>query len=570
MSLDTLTTSPPPSSPQPESVAAGTAVNTRALGWLALVVVLMVGGPLTVCMPVWGDVDFYDVIVQTMRSGGVHYRDAFECGPPGAVWLHYAVRWLLGDSSEAMRLFDLGVTAATIWLLTRFIPMPSSGSGVRIWAAMAMFAYYLALPEMCQCSRDGWMVLPLAGALLLRVRQLGRIERAAGTASLVGWATLEGLCWGAGVLLKPYAMIPAVVVWLVSVAALRETQPRWRRCAALDFVGVFAGGTLAGLTALVYLWHSGAWQSFWDVMLGWNGEYWSRVTMSFRGLRYAAWTVQFIPWSLLHGVALPVAVIAVWRGLRGGASSHDSPSPQVPLVLAAGYLTWLAQAALLQHPHFYVLGSTVLPAIAVLAAWGRVPGRTAAGWVPLLAFCLLAYLTHPALMRHRLAVWPRCWTEGATSEMKDRLTMMQATDWGSLDRVCEFLRSQDVQDGEVTNWSTYTLPVSLKLHRQLSTRYPYFDGLLHFFPSRREEMRRDLGVSRQRFIVADLSWAGISMAEARAMNKDPLALPKGIPEKYLSKYPWFEPVAFRAGRYVVYLASGPPAAETFPDLSGRD
>ncbi len=79
-----------------------------------------------------------------------------------------------------------------------------------------------------------------------------------------------------------------------------------------------------------------------------------------------------------------------------------------------------------------------------------------------------------------------------------------------------------------------------------------------FFTKHREEILAEVNASRQRFIVSDLVWTGLTSEEAEETNPaDPLALPREFPDKFTLTYPWNEPVVFRSGRYVVHRATGP-------------
>ena len=67
-------------------------------------------------------------------------------------------------------------------------------------------------------------------------------------------------------------------------------------------------------------------------------------------------TAYFPPFSLLHFVAIPVAVVALFR--RGPERA----------VLAALYLGWLAEATVVQKEFDYAHAPTILLGLAVLAA----------------------------------------------------------------------------------------------------------------------------------------------------------------------------------------------------------
>src|SRR5262249_36124668 len=53
------------------------------LGRLAFGVLLVVGVPLFLRMPLWADSALYDTCAMTVLRGGVHYRDTFDTNLPG-------------------------------------------------------------------------------------------------------------------------------------------------------------------------------------------------------------------------------------------------------------------------------------------------------------------------------------------------------------------------------------------------------------------------------------------------------------------------------------------------------
>src|SRR5262245_3187531 len=89
-------------------------VAVTILGWLALGVVLVVGVPLFLCMPLCVDVDYFGNYVRSLQRGELLYRDLFFLQPPGFVLAQYVTRSLLGWRSEAVRLADLMVLGGVI------------------------------------------------------------------------------------------------------------------------------------------------------------------------------------------------------------------------------------------------------------------------------------------------------------------------------------------------------------------------------------------------------------------------------------------------------------------------
>jgi hypothetical protein len=452
----------------------------------------------------------------------------------------------------------------------------SGSRATLVWSAVLLYAFYLFTPENCHCQRDLWMLLPATVALYLRRRQI--VRAASGSRSLrsaAGWAVVEGICWGLAFWIKPFVAVPGMVCWLVSLIQIRRARPGAVGLLTLDAAGLLAGGLLAGGLGTLWLWQSGSWPYFWDTMLQWNREYYATSgTADFRIYRLRKWLVGFFPWSLVHGIALPLAVVYLWRGLfrRQPAGPLGAIPPAEPL-LAAFYVAWLIQALCLQHPHDYVLASSVIPALLVIAAWGRLPGRSLAGWSFVLVFIGFAVLTHPLANPHRLAVWRRCFMEGSSPVVRDRLAMEDGSpsaDWRELEEVAAFLRGQGVKDHELLCWGDSTHPLYLELGVEPAVRYFHFTTVLRNFPAHREVVQREVENGGERFVVSDL-FLSTAAPEHRLprsqlpprkvrVEKAPehaLALPAGFPKEYLDVFPWHEPVVFRSGRYYVHRVTVP-------------
>jgi hypothetical protein len=53
------------------------------LGWVVLALLLVVGLPLHVCMPVWTDVHLFDLAARVLLRGGILYREICTSGHLG-------------------------------------------------------------------------------------------------------------------------------------------------------------------------------------------------------------------------------------------------------------------------------------------------------------------------------------------------------------------------------------------------------------------------------------------------------------------------------------------------------
>jgi hypothetical protein len=177
---------------------------------------------------------------------------------------------------------------------------------------------------------------------------------------------------------------------------------------------------------------------------------------------------------------------------------------------------------------------------------------------------LLAAVFTPGLRPQRLALWARCWREGSTPELRDRLALNVrpdpgVADWRDLARVADFLRTEGVGDGELTCLSGCTHPLYMELNLKSSTRFHQpLCLVVCLYPSRAEQLRAGLAASRSRYVVSDLAADLLTSEQAREeVPGRPLALPPSFPPDRLDSYPWREPLVFRAGRYVVHWAQGP-------------
>jgi hypothetical protein len=526
--------------------------------WVCLVLLLFAALPLFLCLPLCADATLYDLCARNLLRGGVHYRDTFDTNLPGMVWLHAAIRGLCGWRFEVLRAFDLLFFAATVGFLVHWINPAERPRAVRVWTAFVLCLFYLLTPETCHCQRDCWALAPALLALTMRRRYL---EQEAETAwPVMARAGLEGICWGIAVWIKPFVFVPALCCWIFTAAQAWHTRAA-RRALWADALGLLAGGVTVGALGLAWLWASGAWPYCWEVLLEWNPEY---LRMNAHVLpwhwRLRHWGLVFFPWSLVHFLAVPVALTTVWLARK---RRLDEPARALGAVF---YLGWLTQALTLQVQHDYVLCSTVLPALGVLAAWGRLPGRGLAGWAVVgLFFGALALFRYPVLGPERMNWWGDCWRAGSTPEVRDALALSRGgyvpTDWHSLEAVAVFLQGQGVGDGELTCMHDSTHPLYLRLGVEPSTRYFEFNVILFGLPSRHAQICRELSSSRQHWVVADLLATGLPRAEAlKEIPGGTPALPPAFPKAMAEVFPWNEPVVFRAGRYTVHKVTGPVEA----------
>ncbi|HEX4608342.1 MAG TPA: hypothetical protein VH092_09060 [Urbifossiella sp.] len=592
--------------------------RSAAAGWVAFAACVVAGAPLFLRMPLWIDTTLYDLAARCVLAGGVHYRDVFDTNTPGFVWLMCGVRSVLGPSTEAARVVDLVFVTAACGLLLRLARAAGATAAGVAWSAAGCAGFYLFISEFNHAQRDVWMMLPVLAATGLRLRRV-----AAARTGLVGdgWlfrtAVLEGVVWGAAVWIKPHVVPIAVAIWAVVQGGLAGSVPRGgrRRRAAADISGALVGGLAAGAAGIGWLVATGTWAHFVDVFTNWNTSYFDQMASEL-GERYEFQLSYFPPWSLFAVLAVPVALLNlidarpwavrgegecpefVGRWLPGWfyAGPADADARATRAVLAALYLSWLLTAFLLQKRYHYVHVPETLIMIAVLAAnrW------VIAAPVLVLQFGVMVWVAAaPALtgspvpswtwegrvFRHvvwaypdrcpdRLRWWTACLARQVPGEVRNGVAFQSdffaGIDSAEIDEVAEYLREQDVREGEVMAWNDSPHAVYLALgHSRPPIRFLHLStatgmGEGQYARVKAEVERVAPGV---RFVVSDLRRLSLFYDygdQLRITEPGPSAedhLPPVVPMDSRGVFPLNQPTVFRSGggrgRYVVHVLIGP-------------
>jgi hypothetical protein len=144
----------------------------------------------------------------------------------------------------------------------------------------------------------------------------------------------------------------------------------------------------------------------------------------------------------------------------------------------------------------------------------------------------------------RLAMWPRCWTEGSSTQLRATLAHGTFPAWQDLNQVVEFLREQRVQDGELTCLNVHSVHVFRELRVQPATRYWCTLILQDLFKRRAASIDAAVQENTSRFIVTE----SVESVLTNGGSAD--------------EFPWNLPVVFEAGTYKVHATSIPlPAME---------
>jgi hypothetical protein len=513
-------------------------------------------------MPVWVDGVYFGLHAKNLLNGGVLGRELFFLGPPGMVWIQAAIRSTLGTRPEAIRAVDLVIAVCVFFLLIHCL-RPHLRASAKVWLLLTLCVFYLSTSEMCHCQPDFWMLLPTLGALELRRRQVAELTVPPYQVSRVASrGLLEGVLWGSAFLIKPQILVVAIVCYLISVVELaRAPGPRPRRL-CLDFISVALGGLTTLGSWLAWLWSTGGWPYFWTAYQSWGAEYYSTFRIA-NAQRALLCLVQLFPWGLINALAVPLALASILRWLLRRPNSNQPQHEFGAILLCACYLAFLYQAAFIQFGlSYHLVGSTLL---GLTVLFGRPFVTSGRLWSrAVLAGIGIAFAVQSPIFRpDRLALWTSCW-QGGSPKLYDRLALESSklgaeVDYEALAQVADYLRKQGVHDGELTSYHNHLLRLCDDLGVRPSTRFPWIENMVFFFPSHSEAVREEIARSRQRFLVTDLRVAGLSGPQAESPGSSQLpVLPAEFPSDWLERYPWSEPIVFRAGRYLVHSVAGRP------------
>ena len=546
-----------------------------ASGLLVAAAALAVGVPLFLRTPPWCDLTLYDLAAQNLLRGGVHYRDVFDTNLPGFVWLLAALQAVVGRGTEAARAADLCVVAAIAALLDRFAAWGGGSRGSRAWLLAGLALFYPYTSEFNHVQRDIWMLPPALAAVALRLKSPGFGFRP---------AVAQGLLWGVAIWVKPHVLVVTLAVWACTLPTLAALG--WR-AALRDAGGLLLGGGSLGALGVAYLVASGTWPHFVEVFTFWNASYVFAMRQEFDN-RLTTHLLYFPPWGYLQFVTVPLALVDVIVGLVAGCRGTLTPTRSARLLLATLYLSWTAQALLIQRGFHYVHVDEILLLLALGAAH-RLP-LAAAVAVVLTATSLLIldsrvpmqnphpamvradqphalFILHPLLDPDRLALWRGCFRTGLSDadyyRRQDDLATVRdfypANDWVQLNELAAELRRRGVADGEVIAWEDAPHAVYRLAGVAPGFRFQHVHAMMGLGRAQAArvvaEKHARPGV---RYAVGDLRRLGhedpTEVGDRAAFGPD--LLPPSLSDAARAQYPYHLPAVFRTrqntGRYVLF------------------
>lgn len=592
--------------------------RSATCAWVVTGLALLIGVPIFLRLPPWVDLTLYDTAAMNLLRGGVHYRDVFDTNLPGFTWALTGIRAAFGWSVEVIRTVDLLIVAGVALLLYRLALRAGATRASAAWAMTGIALFYPFTTEFNQVQRDTWMLLPTAGAVLLRIRRLTSANAQHNPRSVCYSTAIEGLLWGLGVWIKPHVVVPAAAVWLA-------TAPRslacggWRGLLA-DLAGNVAGGAIVGAIGLGYIAWSGTWPAFVETFTFWNAGYAELMWLELPG-RFGQQPHYFPPWSYLPVLALPLALLYVvdaWPWvIRPDRTARPGPLGRVlplwawdpgatdgvrvaRLGVAVLYLAWTAQALFFQRMFHYVHVPEIFLLLALLATQRWMGGFLVFAWMGLASVAVVLGLAAPEdpdalpvlhqpfrlVIRHELArpglgrVWVECWRTGL-SDTAYRQRMMDIrrmggfhamNDWDELGEVEDWLRAHHVTDGEVLCWhdAPHALYVALRIRPPI--RFQHVSQMMSIGPAQEARVLRELNAAvatgKIRYVVSDLMRPRDETPERVGDLTLPGPgphdlLPPGVVPNLRAEFPFYEPAVFRTkggrGRYVIHELKYPVA-----------
>jgi len=518
--------------------------------WAVLVAILL---PMFLRMPLTNDTVLYDLQARWIGEGAVPYSDYIEPNLPGAVWIHQAIRSIVGQSSEAFRLFDFSVLTFAFLTVGHFVADSTQRRRTAAGAIVFATLCYLTQSEWCHTQRDSWLLFPTVLACFLRWKNATKGEKWH-QSTLWGLSILEGTIWGVAIWLKPHIIFVIVAVWLIGWIVQRDMSK-----GAVSSLGLFIGGLIMGTAGIAWFIIMEAWDPFVETVLDWNPGYVAARKAGWTRPRIVAMVVRMSPWIWLHFIAIPSAC----RALCSLKNKHNRHEQAGPAILSAAYLAWIAQSVLTQHLFDYVHLPAILLAVFVIA---MTVDFTSTGWKwGLRVFAVVALLSTSQFQMKRLALWRQCVTGPNSAQLQDELMIFENPVRTDMEEIKSFL-SKELRDGETfIVFNSDMVSMYWDLDQRAPTRFVYAYELLEYFPERKEHIQRDLLAKSPRFMVTDLVSCGMPVRLAEEIGRDGAQAPPPAYKRIrLETFPWNYPVVFREGRYLVHDLKSPVSANALP------
>ncbi len=289
-------------------------------------------GSVSLIYPFGRDQGNYAYAGWVLLEGGMPYRDVFVFKPPMTVVVHGLAMGSFGVNTWAIRVLDIGWTAATALVVAALARELWRRRDVALAAGLACPLLYYQIDYWMIAQTDGWMTLPCA----LAVWAVLRGGRAAGRTPLAWWAGAGALA-GIAVLFK----YTAALIGIPMLLALAWVASQRGRRAWIGIVPMALGGLLVLAACWLWLASTGAWSDFVDSQF--------RLVPDYVARRHAGET----PWKLVRWLfnlrrSKADLIPMFWAGLGGLAAALVASRPRTrtdALALTLLVVWWLVAAA---------------------------------------------------------------------------------------------------------------------------------------------------------------------------------------------------------------------------------
>ena len=358
--------------------------------WLSLLLIvawaLALRAPIA-HIPLDRDEGEYAYIAQRSLQGDIPYKTSFDQKPPGTFLIYALIERYVGTSAAAIhwgtQVYTLGTLALVFFLGEKLF-----SGGVGLLAAL-LLALMVADPTVTGNSSNTeiFMIFPLTGALYTTLL--------AEESASIAWGFVTGLLLALSCLFKQVALMNGAFILLY--LTLKSSK---RMALTLSVV---AGAGILFLVPIAYFHSVGAWQEFYDCVIGFNLNYATSLPLASYPQEF--WQTFFPQLKTFWPVCILV-ILGIASGVRRRSSFR----------LLLGWLLFSFGGVMLGgyfRGHYFM---QILPAVALLAS-GQLVALIRQRW-PRHLFSLSAAALGLII---GFAVWTGSWYYGRTSpEEKSR------------------------------------------------------------------------------------------------------------------------------------------------------
>jgi hypothetical protein len=190
--------------------------------------------------------------------------------------------------------------------------------------------------------------------------------------------------------------------------------------------------------------------------------------------------------------------------------------------------------------------------------------------VSFVIFTLLILGNSRALDTQRLQHWRTCVVNyfDVPPQVKDGLCHWPLPRWEELAQVTEYLKLQNISDGEVAAYNGSLIQIYPLLNLHAPTRYAYLDVHARCFPKHRQEISEALDQAKPKFIICNLEEDGFP---PELLKKEfSLTELQTLLAGTTNCFPYNQELVFQSHNYLVYRKTHATSelASTYRPLSG--